>query len=261
MSLQAYRASLLWFDPEAHYEEDGLLVVGPNAQGRQVVQAIGSWRALSPSYCRQPVEQLPGRLIAPGFVDMHVHFPQTNVIGSPAAGLLPWLENYTFPEEQRFESQAYSDEAAGFFLDELLRNGVTTALAFATSHTTSVNALFSQAQARHLRLITGLCLMDRHAPQALLTARYTNAAIHMRWNANTRPENPALRTKIGPMHCSVTETTAASKAARASRSVPGRSPATVVALSASPSCRGRLSYRHRCTTRAQSPPKGGRSAA
>ncbi len=188
MSLKAYRASLLWFDPEAqgaapenvkaHYEEDGLLVLGPNALGRQVVQAIGSWRALSPSYCRQPVEHLPGRLIAPGFVDMHVHFPQTNVIGSPADGLLPWLENYTFPEEQRFASKAYSEEAAGFFLDELLRNGVTTALAFATSHTTSVNALFSQAQARHLRLITGLCLMDRNAPQALLNQAglTTNAA-------------------------------------------------------------------------------------
>ena len=102
MSLRAYRASVLWFDPEAHYEEDGLLVVGPNAKGVQVVQAIGSWRALSPRYCRQPIEHLPGRLIAPGFVDMHVHFPQTNVIGSPASGLLPWLENYTFPEEQTY---------------------------------------------------------------------------------------------------------------------------------------------------------------
>jgi guanine deaminase len=85
MSLRAYRASVLWFDPEAqgpapenvkaHYEEDGLLVVGPNAKGVQVVQAIGSWRTLSPRYCRQPIEHLPGRLIAPGFVDMHVHFP------------------------------------------------------------------------------------------------------------------------------------------------------------------------------------------
>ena len=175
--LRGYRASLLWFaDPAlgaegARYEEDGLLVVGPNAAGRQVVQAIGSWRALSAQYCRLPVEHLPGRIIAPGFVDMHVHFPQTNVIGSPADGLLPWLENYTFPEEQRFADPDYAAEAATFFIDELLRNGVTTALAFATSHSTSVNALFAQAQARHLRLITGLCLMDRHAPAALLNQR------------------------------------------------------------------------------------------
>ena len=114
------------------------------------------------------MEHWPGRIIAPGFVDLHVHFPQTNVIGSPASGLLPWLENYTFPEEKRFASPDYSAEAARFFVDELLRNGVTTALAFATSHTASVNALFSEAQARSLRLITGLCLMDRNAPADLL---------------------------------------------------------------------------------------------
>jgi guanine deaminase len=171
---RGYRAGLLWFaDPaqgasSARYEEDGLLVVGPNPQGQQIVQAIGSWRALSAQYCRLPVEHLPGHIIAPGFVDMHVHFPQTNVIGSPASGLLPWLENYTFPEEQRFADPYYAMEAATFFVDELLRNGITTALAFATSHSASVNALFAQAQAQQMRLVTGLCLMDRHAPPALL---------------------------------------------------------------------------------------------
>ena len=184
--LRGYRASLLWFAAPAlgaqgiRYEEDGLLVVGPNAQGAQVVQAIGSWRALSAQHCRLPVEHLPGRIIAPGFVDMHVHFPQTNVIGSPADGLLPWLEHYTFPEEQRFADPDYAAEAATFFVDELLRNGVTTALAFATSHSSSVNALFAQAQARQMRLITGLCLMDRNAPAALLnqSGPDTDAAEH-----------------------------------------------------------------------------------
>jgi len=172
--LRGYRASLLWFaDPQIgaqsiQYEEDGLLVVGPNEAGRQVVQAVGDWLSVSVRYPALAVEHLPGRIIAPGFVDMHVHFPQTNVIGSPADGLLPWLENYTFPEEQRFADPEYAAEAATFFVDELLRNGVTTALAFATSHSASVNALFAQAQARQMRLITGLCLMDRHAPAALL---------------------------------------------------------------------------------------------
>ena len=171
---RAYRASVLWFaepdqGPEGiRFEEDGLLVVGPDVHGQQVVQAIGSWRTLSAQISHLPVEHLPGRIIAPGFVDMHVHFPQTHVIGSPAAGLLPWLENYTFPEEQRFADPAYAADAATFFVDELLRNGVTTALAFATSHSSSVDALFAQARARHMRLITGLCLMDRHAPAALL---------------------------------------------------------------------------------------------
>ena len=172
--MKAYRASLLWFaphhegPPHALYEEDGLLLVGPNAAGLQVVQAIGSWRELYAQCAQVPVEHLPGRIIAPGFVDLHVHFPQTNIIGSPASGLLPWLENYTFPEEKRFASMDYAAEAAGFFVDELLRNGVTTTLAFASSHSTSVNALFAEAQKRSLRLITGLCLMDRNAPADLL---------------------------------------------------------------------------------------------
>lgn len=170
--MKVYRASLLWFtgaDPASVcFEEDGLLAIAPNAEGRQVVQAVGSWQALSARYAGVPVTHWPGRIIAPGFVDLHIHYPQTNVIGSPASGLLPWLENYTFPEEKRFADTHYSAEAAGFFLDELLRNGVTTALTFATSHTASVNALFAEAQMRQLRLITGLCLMDRHAPADLL---------------------------------------------------------------------------------------------
>jgi guanine deaminase len=174
MTTTAYRASLLWFAPNsegparARFEEDGLLVVGPDAQGRQVVQAVGAWRELADRYTGVAVQHWPGRIIAPGFVDLHIHYPQTDVIGSPADGLLPWLENHTFPEENRFAALEYSAQAATFFIAELLRNGVTTALTFATSHPESVNALFTEAQAQRMRLITGLCLMDRHAPPELL---------------------------------------------------------------------------------------------
>ena len=168
---KAYRASLLWFAPhqeggapQALFEEDGLLVVGADAK----VQDIGAWHALSNRYSDLHIEHLPGRIIAPGFVDLHIHYPQTNVIGSPADGLLPWLDHYTFPEEKRFVDPAYCTEAATFFLDELQRNGVTSAMVFATSHPQSVDALFAAAQARHMRLITGMCLMDRNAPDDLL---------------------------------------------------------------------------------------------
>lgn len=178
--MKAYRSALLYFKPEgdpdhhAIYEEDGLLVVGPNAQGTQVVQALGPYREITNKYPQVPVLHWPGRIIAPGFVDLHSHYPQTNVIGSPAEGLLPWLENYTFPEEQRFSSPEYCAQAASYFTAELLRNGVTTALTFATTHPASVQALFAQARKQKLRLITGLCLMDRHAPADLLN----QAAVH-----------------------------------------------------------------------------------
>lgn len=174
--MKAYRASILWFaSTDAHpeqavWEQDGLLVVGPDGNGRQVVQAVGEYRQVSPRFPDVAVEHWPGRIIAPGFVDLHVHFPQTNVIGSPAAGLLPWLDNYTFPEEKRFATPEYSAQAATFFIAELLRNGVTTALTFATSHVACVDALFAQALERKLRMVTGLCLMDRNAPPELCNA-------------------------------------------------------------------------------------------
>ena len=166
---KAYRASLLRFDSAGHavFDTDGLLVVGPNAAGVQVVQAAGPYGTVSLQYPGVPTEHLPGRIIAPGFVDMHIHYPQTDVIGAPAEGLLPWLENYTFPHEKRFSAPDYAADVATFFIAELLRNGVTTALTFATSHPTSVHALFAQAQHHHMRLITGKVLQDRNSPDGV----------------------------------------------------------------------------------------------
>ena len=171
--MKAYRAAILRFDPQrdphhaAVYEEDGLLVIGPGPGGVQMVQAVGPYRELIGKFPGIAVEHLPGRTIAPGFVDMHIHYPQTDVIGSPAPGLLPWLENCTFPEEKRFAALDYSTQVATFFISELLRNGVTSALTFATSHPQSVNALFTQAQANGMRMITGKCLQDRNSPDGV----------------------------------------------------------------------------------------------
>lgn len=167
--MQAFRAALLRFadDGSAVYDEDGFLLVGPGADGVQVIRAAGAWQALAPSYPGVAVEHLPGRILAPGFIDLHVHFPQTDVIGSPAEGLLPWLENYTFPHEARFADAAYARGVASVFLDELLRHGVTTPLTFATSHPASVDALMEDARARGMRLIAGKVLQDRHSPDGV----------------------------------------------------------------------------------------------
>lgn len=165
--MKAYRAAILHFKPGATtptHDSDGLLVVDP-ATG--LVLDVGPYTHTAAAWPGVPVQDLSGRLIAPGFVDLHIHYPQTDVIGSPADGLLPWLENYTFPHESRFSDPTYADEVAGFFLAELLRNGVTTALTFATSHPASVNALMARAQALNLRLVAGKVLQDRHSPDGV----------------------------------------------------------------------------------------------
>jgi guanine deaminase len=167
--MQAYRAALLSFDDDgsARYEPDGLLVVGPAANGGRAIRAAGAYAALVANFQGVRITELPGRLLAPGFIDLHVHFPQTDVIGSPAEGLLPWLENYTFPHESRFADHAHAVAMADVFLDELLRNGVTTALTFCTSHPHSVDALLEESERRHLRMIAGKVLQDRHSPDGV----------------------------------------------------------------------------------------------
>ncbi|SFU88758.1 guanine deaminase [Paenacidovorax caeni] len=190
--MQIYRSALLRFtqDGQAVYDEDGLLAIAPDDQGRARVQAAGSWQALRARYEGRTVTHWPGRIIAPGFVDMHIHYPQTDVIGSPAPGLLPWLENYTFPAEARFADPGHGAQVAQFFVEELLRNGVTTAMAFATSHPASVDALFTQAQARGMRLITGKVLQDRHSPDGVrddtVQGLIDSEALIQRWHGVDR---------------------------------------------------------------------------
>ena len=174
--MKAYRAAILSFDPESgqpRHQSDGLLVIRPGPGGTgtaRTIEAVGPFHDLIRHYPGLEIEHLPGRLIAPGFVDLHVHYPQTDVIGSPADGLLPWLERYTFPHEARFCDPGHAAGVAEFFLDELQRHGVTTALTFCTSHPQSVDALLTAAQPRGLRLIAGKCLQDRHCPDGVRDA-------------------------------------------------------------------------------------------
>ncbi len=113
-----------------------------------------------------------GSLIAPGFIDTHIHYVQTGVVGAQGKQLLDWLSDYTFIAEQAFADEAVARDTARVFCDELVRNGTTTALVFCSVHAGSVDALFEEAEFRNLRLIAGKVLMDREAPAALTdTAR------------------------------------------------------------------------------------------
>jgi guanine deaminase len=189
----ALRASLLDFtaDPvhstgAVRWVDDGLLVM---AGGRIV--ARGEHAALAPTLAPEvAVQDLRGCIVTPGFIDAHLHLPQIDVIASPAAGLLQWLERHTFPAEVAFADPAVCAEAARFFLDELARQGTTSACVFGTVHAQSVEALFAQALARDLRLVAGKCLMDVHAPANLRDSAeegvQLSADLAARWHGRGR---------------------------------------------------------------------------
>lgn len=142
---------------------DGLLVI---ENGH--VQALGSTQDIQASL--EPSIQIidyRDKIIVPGFIDTHVHYPQSDMIASYGAQLLDWLERYTYPVESRFESNEYATEVASFFVREMLRNGTTTAAAFTTIHKGSVDAIFSAAENAGMRLIAGKVLMDINCPENL----------------------------------------------------------------------------------------------
>ncbi|RJF96233.1 guanine deaminase [Noviherbaspirillum saxi] len=167
---QAYRASILHFtadpafnDNAYHWHEDGLLVI---AEGR--VYAAGDYAQLRGTLPEGvQINDYRGKLIVPGFIDTHIHYPQTDMIASPAPGLLPWLETYTFPTERKFADEGHAAEVASFFLDELLRCGTTTAMVYCTVHPSSVNAFFTESEKRQLRMVAGKIMMDRNCPDFL----------------------------------------------------------------------------------------------
>jgi guanine deaminase len=130
-------------------------------------------------------------LLLPGFIDTHIHYPQTDVIAAGGRHLLEWLEHYTFPAEERFADLAHCRAVAQFFFDEVLRNGTTTAQVLGTVHRSSAEAFFEEASVRGLRMIGGKCLMDRLAPPALrdqdvATAERETIELIERWHGRER---------------------------------------------------------------------------
>lgn len=145
------------------YFEDGLLVVKDGH-----IQALGNAESLLAHLdADTEIEHHPDALIVPGFIDSHIHYPQSDMIASYGVQLLDWLNTYTFPEERKFADKDYASDVAQRFLKELLRNGTTTALVFGTVHKQSVDAFFEAAQQHNLRMICGKVMMDRHAPDYL----------------------------------------------------------------------------------------------
>ncbi|MFT4272957.1 MAG: guanine deaminase [Pantoea sp.] len=147
---------------QARYLEDGVLTLHDGK-----VVSLESWESAQSRINPATLIDLRGKLIVPGFIDTHIHYPQTEMIGAFGEQLLEWLNQYTFPVESQYHCPDHAAQMSAFFLHQLLANGTTTALVFGTVHPQSVEALFSAAEQLNMRLIAGKVMMDRNAPAYL----------------------------------------------------------------------------------------------
>lgn len=192
---KAYRGAILHsiadpsevgIDASYEYFEDGLLII-ENGQ----ISALGHASQLLASVTSDvEITHYPDGLIIPGLIDTHIHLPQTGMIGAYGEQLLDWLNTYTFPCESQFADKDHCDEVADIFIKELLRNGTTTAMVFASVHPQSVTSFFEAAEKLDLRMIAGKVMMDRNAPDYLTdtpeSGYQQSKALIERWHGKGR---------------------------------------------------------------------------
>lgn len=192
--IKGIRGMFLDFVDDPFYEDekkcvrflaDGLLVIENGT-----IKELGLYENIINKYRNCQVDHYPGYLILPGFIDSHVHYSQMKIIASYGKKLLDWLGTYVYPEENKFRDYEYARAAASLFLDELLRNGTTTAAVFTTVHPQSVDAFFEESNKRNMCMIAGKVMMDREAPHYLLdTAEQSyeeSKRLIRKWHGNGR---------------------------------------------------------------------------
>ncbi len=168
-AVHLYRSALYHPISASHgdYYPDGGLAVN----GKGEILSCGVWADLEKTFSSSnpTITVFPeGHLIMPGLVDMHVHLPQIKVTGRQKSSLMTWLEEHIFPAEKRFSENEHARQVSQWFFRELLKNGTTTANVFTTIHTAASHIAFETAKEQGNRIIMGLNLMDRHAPEFLL---------------------------------------------------------------------------------------------
>ncbi|MCM1290656.1 MAG: guanine deaminase [Prevotella sp.] len=171
-SLTGIRGQLLTFhhDPflfsssESYtYYEDALVVINDG-----LIIDVGNFEEVSRHYPQlNKIDCFENSLIMPGFIDAHIHYVQTPMIGSHGDTLLKWLNNYTFPTECKFSDINIAEQTARIFFHQLLSNGTTTANVFCTTFKESVDAFFEESIKYGTRMIAGKVLQDRYVPDAL----------------------------------------------------------------------------------------------
>lgn len=201
--LNAFRGPILYFadatsNPAKDYSyyRDGYLVT----RNGKVVET-GEFDNCSEQYKTLKYQDCSNKLIVPGFIDTHVHFPQTEMIASYGEQLLSWLENYTFPTESKFANAEYARFVAPKFIRQLLKNGTTTAMVYSTVHKQATDQLFEAASDLNMLMIAGKVCMDQNCPDELRdspqSAQRDSTELIDKWHKNGR-NHYALTPRFAP---------------------------------------------------------------
>jgi guanine deaminase len=146
-------------ETSARFNPDGLMVI---EDGK--IKAFGPYDQVFPKYSGVSITHVKERLILPGFIDGHIHVPQTRVLGAFGQQLLPWLNKWVFPEEKKYKDRAYAKEGTRGFFENLIASGTTTCQAFTTTSPVATEEFFEEATRRNMLVLGGVTGMDRFAP-------------------------------------------------------------------------------------------------
>jgi guanine deaminase len=192
MTTHIYFASVLHFSAKTDQPEDNFSYIKDGAMVTRngKILATGTEETLLKQYPNAVHRNYRGQLLMPGFIDSHLHFPQTEMLASYGEQLLDWLDNYTFPTEKKFANPEYAAKIADVFLRQLYRNGTTSAMVYSSVHQCAADALFIAAQQNNMLLIAGKVCMDRHCPSWLQDtpeiAQKESAELIERWHGKDR---------------------------------------------------------------------------
>jgi len=167
--MQLIRANIAHFPTATKQPEQDISIIldGGLVIDNGTIVAVAPFNEVNASFPQASIVDHSGKWLVPGFIDSHLHYPQTQSIASYGEQLLSWLENYTFPTERLFSETAHASDIAQVFLRQLLKNGTTTGFVFSSVHKTCCDALFTAANEINMAIVAGKVCMDRNCPEDL----------------------------------------------------------------------------------------------
>ncbi len=163
--MKVYKAHIIYTPrrEEFHVLENGYVAVGRDGR----VVGVGS--SLEALGCPDAeVVDFGNRLLIPAMNDVHVHAAQYHNQGiAMDLELLPWLQNYTFPEESKFSDSSYAELIYRRFVENMKRVGTMRAVVFATIHTEGTRRLMNIFREAGMGALVGKVAMNRNCPDSL----------------------------------------------------------------------------------------------